>query len=239
MAAAPAVASRDSVLADVLQVLSGILGTQAGADEPLMAAGLDSLGAVELQNSLESKLGVRLPSTLIFDYPTAAASADHVVSLLGAATGQRPGIFAHSSASAASVAAHAEHVASEVAAAVSEVLGAAELDLEQSFMAAGLDSLGAVELRNSLEGRLGLSLPGTLVFDYPTPASLSAYITSRLQPAAGSYQIGASLDLSAPTWASQAPGAAAGPVQLSVAALATRPPKASCDCWLNAFCFLV
>lgn len=40
-------------------------------------------------------------------------------------------------------------------------------------MAAGLDSLGAVELHNALEGRLRLSLPGTLVFDYPTGESLS------------------------------------------------------------------
>jgi acyl carrier protein len=51
---------------------------------------------------------------------------------------------------------------------------------DEPLMAAGLDSLGAVELRNALEGRLGLQLPGTLVFDYPSRAALSQYIGSRL-----------------------------------------------------------
>jgi hypothetical protein len=45
-------------------------------------------------------------------------------------------------------------------------------------MSAGLDSLGAVELRNSLEASLGLTLPGTLVFDYPTVDALSDYVLS-------------------------------------------------------------
>lgn len=42
--------------------------------------------------------------------------------------------------------------------------------------AAGLDSLGAVELRNSLEGSLHMQLPGTLVFDYPSTAALVDYL---------------------------------------------------------------
>ena len=50
-------------------------------------------------------------------------------------------------------------------------------------MAAGLDSLGAVELRNALEGALGISLPGTLVFDYPSAGAILSYVTSKM-PAA-------------------------------------------------------
>jgi hypothetical protein len=47
-------------------------------------------------------------------------------------------------------------------------------------MAAGLDSLGAVELRNSLEAAFGLQLPGTLIFDYPTQDALVEYLSSKI-----------------------------------------------------------
>ena len=49
-------------------------------------AGIDSLAAVELRNSIASKFAVTLPATLIFDYPTLSGMAAFVFEALG---GQR------------------------------------------------------------------------------------------------------------------------------------------------------
>jgi acyl carrier protein len=61
---------------------------------------------------------------------------------------------------------------------VREVIGR-ELPPEQPLMEAGLDSLAALELRSSLGAAFKVDLPATVVFDFPTAASLSSFIVSR------------------------------------------------------------
>jgi polyene macrolide polyketide synthase/pimaricinolide synthase PimS1 len=58
------------------------------------------------------------------------------------------------------------------------------IDSQRPFGDLGLDSLGAVELRNRLSRVLGQRIPATLVFDYPTVAEVAQFLRSRLRDVA-------------------------------------------------------
>jgi NAD(P)-dependent dehydrogenase (short-subunit alcohol dehydrogenase family)/acyl carrier protein len=94
----------------------------------------------------------------------AARSAAFLSRLRSASAPQRMDLFA---------AAVREQVAELLA-----LEGPAQVKPHQRLFDLGLDSLLALELRTHLAGLLGVSLPSTLLFNYPTVAALAEYLVS-------------------------------------------------------------
>ncbi len=58
------------VLEQLRSMVAEVVGAPVADDEPLMAAGLDSLAAVELQARVAAAFATPLPATIALDYPT-------------------------------------------------------------------------------------------------------------------------------------------------------------------------
>jgi 8,8a-deoxyoleandolide synthase len=74
-----------------------------------------------------------------------------------------------------------------VRAEVAAVLGhrsADSVELEQSFLDMGVDSVTSVQLRNRLGSASGLRLPATVIFDHPTVKEVAAFLRGKLVPEA-------------------------------------------------------
>ncbi|NEA54884.1 SDR family NAD(P)-dependent oxidoreductase [Streptomyces sp. SID13666] len=89
LAALPAGERPQLVLGLVRKQVAAVLGFAADqpveAEKPFKDFGFDSLTAVEFRNRLVVETGVRLPATLVFDYPTPLELADHLLQALAPA----------------------------------------------------------------------------------------------------------------------------------------------------------
>jgi len=84
----PAFFDEETLRVLVADSVQAIIGNPIPSDQPLMEAGIDSLGATELQQKLADGLGIELPSTMVFDYPTIDAMTEFLATKVGGASSQ-------------------------------------------------------------------------------------------------------------------------------------------------------
>lgn len=144
-AKAPRLQPKPDIASMVERIVTQTVGHAIGVDQPLVAAGLDSLGAVEVRRELSAAAGVDLPSTLIFDYPTITNIAARILEVMP--------VEARPQAVAAVVSGRQAERPSALAIiqeAVGRIIGDVAVSDTTPLMSAGLDSLSAVELRKEI-----------------------------------------------------------------------------------------
>ncbi|MFI9194298.1 beta-ketoacyl synthase N-terminal-like domain-containing protein, partial [Streptomyces californicus] len=150
----------DLVLAHAAAVL-GHSGTGGiGETQPFTELGFDSLTAVELRNQLNAGTGLRLPATLIFDYPTPQALATHLGDelLLDGVPKTVPGL-AELDRLEASLAGAAldEETRAAIDGRLRDFLGRWNADRANERADVDVESAGADELFDLIDQELGLS----------------------------------------------------------------------------------
>lgn len=211
--------------ATVQKLVNNMLNAEVAPNQPLMEAGVDSLGAVELRTALNKAFSVELPATVTFDFPTVSALSGCIHTELEAvakekeeeewahhllqegptevpqqSSAERSLTFAAPVSQSQQQGLRAAQVGQKVSAAVNRLLGS-QVASDQPLMEAGMDSLGAVELRTALNIAFDADFPATIIFDYPTIAALTTFIVAYLEE----------FQLETPV-AVAAPAAAAAPV---------------------------
>ncbi|EEH59321.1 uncharacterized protein MICPUCDRAFT_14140, partial [Micromonas pusilla CCMP1545] len=69
-----------------MNTIQRVLGHEIDPHKPLIEAGIDSLSMTELGQAIEIDIGVSLPTTVAFDYPTVSAIASFVSDKMGFST---------------------------------------------------------------------------------------------------------------------------------------------------------
>lgn len=183
---------RKLVLGALAQMLQEDVVEQLSSGEPFMSAGVNSTMAVQVVGTLEENLGISVPGTVIFDYPTLDELVEYFEKELSVASDQvedsMPTVRGVSKVRAFAKVASNKGVVSNVQiqgqviqsvkTIISEAITIDNPDVDAPLMSMGVNSTMAVQLVSSLEAIAGEDLPGTLLFDYPTIREISEYICS-------------------------------------------------------------
>ena len=156
----------------VFGMVRQIAGGAVDADAPLMEAGVDSLGAVELRTQLQQACGegVKLPSTEVVSHDS---SEQTCVTGLQQQLANMPADR------------RLTYVTNQVLDHVRDfVTDSKALEADMGLLELGLDSLAATSMASTLAEVTSVKLSATLAFEQPTSRAIAAHLMTLLAPPA-------------------------------------------------------
>jgi acyl carrier protein len=172
----------------VMDAITKVLGKGIGLAEPLLAAGLDSIGSGEVHTILEKSSRVSLPSTLVFDYPTAASIIELLSEKIPASAPVLAATVPPQMVMPMKPDLSIQEITDIIVECAAKILGS-NPEIDVLLMNAGLDSLGVPQLQKELAAAFhDIEIPASLAIDYPTIKSMADYIAYELKQKALSLQ---------------------------------------------------
>ena len=159
---------------------------QVGEERKWSELGFDSILAVELARSIQSRFGIPFTAATLYDHPNVAGLAAY----LAAATAATRPVGGPQAApvspepvppSPGEGGSRLNRVRELTAATL--YLDAASLAPERRFAELGLDSILAVELARAISREWAIPFPAALLYEHPTPEALARYLEGHLPKA--------------------------------------------------------
>ncbi|OBI77408.1 type I polyketide synthase [Mycobacterium sp. E740] len=169
----------------------GMGSTSGFVAAQLDALGMDTVGADEALHALDLAMRQDDPNIVVLPLLPAAATVPMLADVAPSAT-DLPGV--EESPAVSLVDADPSRVGQVVAAAVAAQLGvsAGDVDTGLPLVEVGVDSIMTVGLLRQLEKQTGLSLPPTLLWEYPTAAAVTERIVELLDAPQTAQAVGVS-----------------------------------------------
>ncbi|MFF3650741.1 phosphopantetheine-binding protein [Streptomyces sp. NPDC002181] len=201
------------VLTDLIGVLGDVLRVKAEKIDPeqtFQSMGLDSLLVVEFVAVVNTRYGLRVRATDLYDFPTPVSFAREVARAAGsaaavsapapavtapvAAAGPVPAAAGHEVPAAAAAATARQSPAAAAATRIAEVLREQlagilccdpwDINTTAAFNVLGVDSMVGAEFIAVVNRSFGLQERSVLLYEHPNLAAMAAYIATRTGAAA-------------------------------------------------------
>ncbi|MEV7558425.1 phosphopantetheine-binding protein [Streptomyces sp. NPDC089795] len=180
--------------ADVLTDLIGVLGDilrikpeKIDPEQTFPSLGLDSMLVVEFVAVVNTRYGLRVRATDLYDYPTPASFAREVKRAASGTTTAEPASTAEPALAPepAPGPARPPSAAPQIAEVLREQLAAIlccdawDIDTTTAFSALGVDSVVGAELIAVVNRTFGLQERSVLLYEHPDLAAMASYIAAR------------------------------------------------------------